>query len=480
MCQRSAVFGFLAAFFLAAVSATAQISAPEPDPLARMRQAAANSQACSESELSACAQAAPKIISNALGESPLAENLRRLSDEIGGRLTGSPAMAKAVEWAVAAFRDAGIDDVHTEKFEIPHSWSEGATRVKVVSGSVFPVHAVSVAWSPATPQGGIEANLVDAGAGTPEDFVRMGGAARGAILLVHTDVLRTFDDLFAEYLRNPGIVARATSAGSSAILWMGTREGLLLYRHLTGLGQDGSIEKLPQAIVGREDAQRLARDMAAGQRIRVRLDLPNRVGGPAEAQNVVAEIRGRDLPNDFVILGAHLDSFDLGTGALDNGCNAALVIEAARDIHLTGLRPKRSIRYVLFSGEEEGMLGSWAYARTHRDELDHTDAAIEFDEGSGRVTGFSRGGRRDLQPEVLRQSLAPLSSWGVSHFSDDTILGTDNLDFLLEGVPNLVANQEPANYIANYHASSDTYDKVDNPQPEIEYGRCGRAGLQPG
>jgi carboxypeptidase Q len=462
MDRRNISLGFLAVLFVAAVSAAAQISAPEPDPLARMRQAAAaNAQACSESELSACAQAAPKIIANALGASPLAENLRRLTDEIGGRLSGSPAMARAVEWAVAVFRDAGIDDVHAEKFTIPHTWSEGTTHIEVLSASGFPVHAVSVAWSPATPPGGIEADLVDAGAGAPEDFVRMGAAARGAILLVHTDVLRTFDDLFAEYLRNPGIIERATSAGASAILWMGTREGMLLYRHLAGLGQDGSIEKLPQAIVAREDAQRLGRDLAAHERIRVRLELPNRIGGPAEEQNVVAEIRGRERPNEFVVLGAHLDSFELGTGALDNGCNAALVIEAARDIHLTGLRPKRSIRFVLFSGEEEGMLGSWAYVRTHHDELDRTDAAIIFDEGSGRVTGFSLGGRRDLQSEVLRQALAPLDSWGVNRFTDDAILGTDNLDFLLEGVPNLVANQEEANYVANYHASSDTYDKVD-------------------
>lgn len=452
----------LLAISVFAVSAAAQISAPEPDPLARIREAAAaNTQACSESELSACAQAAPKIISNALGPSPLAENLRRLTDEIGGRLTGSPAMAKAVEWAVAAFRDAGVDDVHTENFVIPHTWSEGATHADLLSGSAFPVHAVSVAWSPATAPGGIEADLVDAGPGAAEDFARIGGAARGAILLVHTDVLHTFDDLFAEYLRNPGIIERATSAGANAILWMGTRQEMLLYRHLSGLGQDGSIEKLPQAIVAREDAQRLARDLAAGQRIRVRLNLPNRIGGAAVGQNVVAEIRGRERPNEFVVLGAHLDSFELGTGALDNGCNAALVIEAARDIHLTGLRPKRSIRFVLFSGEEQGMLGSWAYVRTHREELDHTDAAIIFDEGSGRVTGFSLGGRQELNSEVLRQALAPVNSWGANRFTDDAILGTDNLDFLLEGVPNLVANQEEANYVANYHASSDTYDKVD-------------------
>jgi len=459
---RIGLAGFLAALSIVAVSAAAQISPPEPDPLARMRQAAAaNTQACSESEISACAQAAPKIIANALGASPLAENLRRLTDGIGGRLTGSPAMAKAVEWAVTAFRDAGVDNVHTEKFTIPHTWGEGATRIEILSPAGFPLHAVSVAWSPATPPGGIEADLLDAGDGAPEDFARMGSAARGAILLIHTDVLRTFDDLFAEYLRNPAIIERAASAGAGAILWMGTREGLVLYRHLTGLGQDGSIEKLPQAIVAREDAQRLARDLAAGQRIRLRLELPNRIGGPAEEQNVVAEIRGRERPGEFVVLGAHLDSFELGTGALDDGCNAALVIEAARDIHLTGLRPKRTIRFVLFSGEEEGMLGSWAYVRTHRDELDRTDAAIIFDEGSGRVTGFSLGGRHDLQPEVLRQAFAPLNSWGVNRFTDDAILGTDNLDFLLEGVPNLVANQEEANYVPHYHASSDTYDKVD-------------------
>ena len=461
MHRRHTLTGFLVASFIA-VSASAQISAPEPDPLARMRQAAAaNNQACSESEVSACSQAAPKIIASAMGPSPLAENLRRLTDEIGGRLTGSPAMAKAVEWAVAAFRDAGVEDVHAEKFTIPHTWSEGATRVEILSPSAFPVRATSVAWSPATPQAGIEADLIDAGVGAPGDFARIGGAAHGAILLVHTDVLRTFDDLFAEYLRNPGIIERATSAGASAILWMGTREGLLLYRYLTGLGLDGSIEKLPQAIVAREDALRLARDLAAGQRVRVRLELPNRIGGPAVEQNVVAEIRGRERPDEFVLLGAHLDSFELGTGALDNGCNAALVIEAARDLHLTGLRPKRSIRFVLFSGEEQGMLGSRAYVRTHREELDRTDAAIIFDEGSGRVTGFSLGGRGDLQPEILRQSLAPVSSWGASHFTDDAILGTDNLDFLLEGVPNLVANQEEANYVPNYHASSDAYEKVD-------------------
>jgi carboxypeptidase Q len=451
--------GVLAASLVAIFPAAAQISAPEPDPLARMRQAA-GAQACSVSEISACAEANPKIIANALGASPLAENLRRLTDEIGGRVTGSPAMVRAVAWAVAAFRDAGVDDVHTEKFTIPVAWSEGSTHIEVLSPVPFPVHAVSIAWSPATPAGGIEADVVDAGKGTEDDFARIGGLARGAILLVHTDPLGTFSDLRAEDMRNPAIVSRAVSAGASAILWMSTREGMLLYRHGNGIGRGGSLEKLPQAIVAREDAERLARYLGAKQKIRVRLELPNRVGGSAEQENVVAEIRGRERPNEFVVLGAHLDSWELGTGALDNGCNAALVIEAARDIHLTGLRPRRSMRFVLFSGAEQGMLGSWAYVRAHRTELDRAIAAIVFDQGAGRVTGFSLGGRRDIEPSV-REALAPMESWGVNNHGYDAALATDNFDFLLEGIPNLVANQEEANYVRNYHAASDTYDKVD-------------------
>ena len=441
--------------------ALAQLNQPEPDPLTRMRQqAAVNSQVCSAEEASACAQAAPKIIANALGASPLAENLRRLTDEVGGRVTGSPAMARAVAWGAAAFRDAGVDEVHTERYTIPATWSEGNSRLEVLSTSPFPVRMVSVAWSPATPASGLEADVVDVGAGGEADFSRIGGTAKGTILLVHTDVLHTLDDLFGEYLRGPAIVDRSVAAGASAILWMSTREGLLLYRHLNGDGLDGTIDKLPQAIVAREDALRIARDLATGAKLRVRLQLPNHIGGPSEQENVVAEIRGREKTDEFVVLGAHLDSWELGTGALDNGCNAAMVVEAARDIHLTGLRPRRSIRFVLFSGEEQGMLGSWAYVRAHRAEMDRTVAAILFDDGSGRVTGFSLGGRPDVEPAV-RQALAPIESWGVNRHTADAFVGTDNFDFLLEGVPNLVANQEPANYMVNYHATSDTYDKVD-------------------
>jgi len=187
--------------------------------------------------------------------------------------------------------------------------------------------------------------------------------------------------------------------------------------------------------VAREDALRLARMIAAypGE-VRATLHMPNKIGGPIEQENVVGEIRGYEKPDEIVILGAHLDSWELGTGALDDGCNAALVIEAARAIKATGLLPRRTIRFVLFSGEEQGTIGSYEYVKAHRAELDKIRAMINFDSGIGRVTGYSLGGRRDTETGV-REVLKPLESWGVNNHTYDASFGSDNLDFLLEAFP---------------------------------------------
>lgn len=401
---------------------------------------------------------ASRIIAGALGPSPMYENLRRLADGIGGRETGSPQMAEAVRWAVDAFHAAGVANVHTEPYTLPVQWSEGATRLDVLAPAPMTVRLVSVGWSPPTRSGGATASLVDLGTGDESDFARVGAGARGAILLVHQAVLRTLDELFAEYTHAPGVIDRALAAGAEAILWQSSRERLLLYRHINT--SDGTLDRLPQAIVAREDFGRLARVLSAGVPVRVRLDMPNHAGGPIEQQNVIAEIRGRETPDEYVVLGAHLDSWDLGTGALDDGCNAALVIEAARDILAAGLVPRRSIRFVLFSGEEQGMLGSRAYVHAHRAEMDRVAAAIVFDDGVGRTRGFFLGGRDDTDA-ALRSILEPIGAWDVTHNPPDAIWGSDHDDFLLEGVPTFVANQDDANYQENYHAASDTLDKVD-------------------
>ncbi|HWZ97564.1 MAG TPA: M20/M25/M40 family metallo-hydrolase [Candidatus Dormibacteraeota bacterium] len=433
----------------------AQLKPSAKDPL-QPPQGIQGTGACSATEVSSCAEAAAKILPQVMGDSPMAENLRRLTDEVGGRVTGTPQMARAVEWGVAGFRAAGVD-VHTEKYTLPVTWSEGETRLELIGPAQFPVRLASTGWSPATPIGGIEANVIDIGGGSEEEFAR--GNIKGSILLVHSEIGTNWADLFDEYLRPPGIIERAVKSGAGAILWMGARERLLMYRHTNTL--DGRVDKIPQAVVAREDAMRLARAIAAhpGQ-VRGRFNMPNKIGGPIEQENVVAEIRGREKPDETVILAAHLDSWEFGTGALDNGCNAALVVEAARAIHATGLLPRRTIRFILFSGEEQGTVGSFGYVKAHRAEIEKLRAVIVFDTGSGRVTGYSLGGRRDIEAGI-RAILKPLDSWGATNHTTDASFGTDNFDFLLEGVPTLVANQEISNYLVNYHAASDTFDKVD-------------------
>jgi len=397
-----------------------------------------------------------RIISESLKPSPLENNLRHLTDEIGGRVPGTPAMQKAVQWGVEAFRAAGADSVHTEDFTIQTSWAEGATQMSIAAPEQFRVRAISLAWAPAL-AAQHRVPVVDAGSGSTEDFAKLANFS-GAILLVHSEEMKNWDDLFAEYLRAPGIIDRAVQGKALAIAFQSTRPHDLLYRHTNALA--GEIDRLPMVLVAREDAARMARLLASGQKLYADLEIPNRIGGPIRATNVVAELHGSEKPEEFVVLGAHLDSWELGTGALDNGCNDALVIDALRAIKATGLRPRRSIRFILFSGEEQGLLGSHAYVRLHRGELDKAAGVVILDEGTGPVTGFSLGGRKDVLP-AMTELVAPLRQFDAATLTTDAEWGTDHWDFMLEGVPTLFANQLEANYLINYHAMSDTFDKVD-------------------
>jgi carboxypeptidase Q len=401
-------------------------------------------------------QPGDKIISQALKPSSLDTNLRRLTDEIGGRVPGTPAMQRAVAWGVDAFKAAGADSVHTEEFTIQASWAEGATKMTVVAPETFAVRLVSLSWAPAL-AAQQHVRIASVGHGTAEEFAKAGDVS-GAIVLVSTDEMHTWDDLFAEYLNAPGIMTRAMQGKAMAIAFQSTRPHDLLYRHTES--QAGEIDSLPMVQVAREDAGRMVRLLDSGQKLYADLAIPNHVGGPIKAANVVAELRGGEKPNEFVVLGAHLDSWELGTGALDNGCNAALVIDALRAIKVSGLQPRRSIRFILFSGEEEGLLGSHAYVRAHLRELDKAAGMVVFDSGSGATTGFSLGGRKDLV-EAVTAMLAPLQQFGATTLTTDMSWGTDHWDFMLEGVPTFMANQQEANYLINYHAMSDTFDKVD-------------------
>src|SRR5262249_7568489 len=189
----------------------------ETDALSKL-QTSANAAACSATEASSCAQAAAKLIPVILGDSPMIENLRRLTDEIGGRVSGSAEMAKAVQWGVAGFPAAGVD-VHTEKYTRPPTGKEGATSLRVTApasaGALL--RAVSEGWGPAAPREGIEGKVIDVGAGSEAEISRAGDL-KAAILLVHSDIGSSWPDLFNEYMRPPGVIARAVSGGAAAIL----------------------------------------------------------------------------------------------------------------------------------------------------------------------------------------------------------------------------------------------------------------------
>jgi len=185
----------------------------------------------------------------------------------------------------------------------------------------------------------------------------------------------------------------------------------------------------------------------------------NRASGPVEFENVVGQIRGREKPDEFVLLGAHLDSRNLGTEALDNGCDVAMVIDAARVIHASGNIPRRSIRFVLFTGEDRGERGSRAYALAHRAELDRMVAAIIYESGAGHMTGYSLSGRKDLLAGA-REAMEPLKSLGPTEFTFEALGRADDLDFVLEGVPTLVANRDAANQVLNDGAASGALDKA--------------------
>src|SRR5207245_768228 len=216
------------------------------------------------------------LMRRALGPTPILEDLRQLTDTIGGRPTGSAALERAVDWSVTKFREAGLENVHPEPYAAPRTWLAGAESAEVLApraawatpGSER-LRIAAMPFSAPTPAAGLEAEVLDLGEGDAQAFAAAGARVTGRLVLFHTTPMRGLDDLFKEYMETPGRLARAREAGAAGLLWMSTRPGRLLYRHNTTL--DGSLYPLPGAVVERDGALRLARLAAAGETVRVRL-----------------------------------------------------------------------------------------------------------------------------------------------------------------------------------------------------------------
>ena len=401
-----------------------------------------------------------RLIAALLGDTPIIDDLHELTDRIGGRPTGSAANIEAIAWGVTKFRQAEVA-VSTEDFEMPAMWEEKRVTANIRGATSFRPNVVAKPFSAAADT--LDAALLDGGFGTAADFERLGEQAQDNWVLVETPIL---DDaaglgrLLAEYGDSYQIESRASNAGVAGVIFMSSRPKNLLYRHNASANHRN---KLPLLIMDREHAKRALRVLRSGDELTFSGNISVDLGPSFTSSNVIAEIPGSKRPEEIVLFGAHLDSHDLGTGALDNGVNVVMLINIARQITRLGLQPERTIRFVLWNGEEEIYVGSRSYTEQHEHELDNHIVAASLDTGSGRTSGFLTGGRPELVA-LVDKYLSPVAGLGPFQQHDIAIVGTDNFDFMLQGVANLIAAQADANYASNYHAESDTFDKVDQHQ----------------
>lgn len=402
------------------------------------------------------------LLAALLADTPIEEDLQELCDQYGGRVTGTEANEKAIDWGLQKFQEAGVT-AQKEPFTMAALWVENSTIAKVSGAANFTPKVVAKYFSKSTPEEGITAAIIDVGYGTAEDFERAGDAVKGNFVLVEHDLCLDIDGLFKEYSDAARADALAAAAGAIGIINIASRPKKLLYRFIASDGYDHGLINL---VMGREDALRCQRILRDGGKLDFSATLDVSYSGEYTGHNVIAEIEGSEKPEEVVVIGAHIDSWGLGTGANDNGCNVTMMIDIARQMLKTGVKPRRTIRFALWNGEEQGYFGSLGYTQLHQAELDQHIMKMSVDIGSGGIIGFFTNGRSEMATATA-EVMKSVAGLGAKTILDIPVVGTDNFDFMLEGVGNLIAIHKPFNYGQNYHAESDTYDKVDLEQLKI-------------
>jgi carboxypeptidase Q len=377
-----------------------------------------------------------------------------LADMIGPRLTGSSNYMRAAEWAEQQFKALGLAHVHTELWTIPATWEpDGPATGHIVSPVDHQLHIYSLGWSPSTPKEGLTGEVVYVPSFLPDALDAQKAQLAGKIVLVDGSSYgekRTLDGILGGY-------ERLASFSPAAIITTGIANGA---QSEGAIKFSGTIEPLPVAQVGLEDSLLMKRLLERGP-VSVQFSLTNRIRTNVQIPNVIAEIPGSELPDEVVLVGAHLDSWQPGTGAQDNGTGAASVLEAARAIQSLHRAPRRTIRFALFGGEEEGLLGSHAYVRQHMADLPKIGAVLITDTGAEPAKGWYLMGREDEKNSLA--SLKPLlAGLGADGITSDTgiIFQTDHAPFDVLGVPSLVLWTGMDKYNTLHHKASDTFDSV--------------------
>ncbi|HVX38479.1 MAG TPA: M20/M25/M40 family metallo-hydrolase [Gemmatimonadaceae bacterium] len=403
-------------------------------------------------------------------------DLEYLLDDIGPRLTGSPGMQRAVDWTQQQFRAYGLTNVHAEPWSFGKGWTRGPATMRMLAPQQRELLGVSWAWAPGT-DGPAAGDVILMDARSQADFdKRFKGKLRGAwVMLGPAQPITNADAPPATHADSARVdsIARANAPhDADERQFFGQRIYLVEAEHPLGIIRDGAkqfglftmsgspaaISPVPQVVIANEDYDQFQRLIRRGERVRFEANISNTFTNDDLTQyNSVAEIRGTEAPDQVVLVGAHLDSWDLATGGTDNGTGAIAVLEAARLLAAAGVHPKRTIRFVLFSGEEEGLFGSQAYAAAHKGDLDKFQAVLVLDNGTGSITGMALQGHDDLR-DMWTTMFQPVDSLGPLAVRSGIKTGTDHLSFTRYGVPGFNYDQLTAGYNHTHHSQIDDYD----------------------
>ena len=387
------------------------------------------------------------------------EDLAWLCDRIGHRLAGSPQLDQAITWAQDRMKAAGLSNVHAEPVLVPH-WVRGTERAEMLTPLPQPLNILGLGGSVGTPAGGLTADVVVVG--SFDELEKLGESVKGKIVL--------FDVPYKGYghtvvYRHDG-AAKAAKYGAAAALVRSVGPVSLDTPHTGAMDYDPAYPKIPTASVTLEASAQMRRMQARGERIRMKLEMGAKTLPDAPSANVVGEIRGTEKPDEIVLLSGHLDSWDVGQGAQDDGAGTVITLEAARLIQSLGLKPRRTIRVVLWTNEENGLRGGKAYRDTHRAEFGNIVAAFESDSGSERIKAFSLELRK-ASPEAKAGALASLKSLGgvLEPFGPVVFRlggsGADVSPMVAEGVPGIGVEHAATHYFDVHHSGADTFDKVE-------------------
>ena len=401
----------------------------------------------------------------ALRERALQDNealriVAELTQKIGPRLAGSAGDKAAVAWAGDMLTGLGLSQVRREPVEVPH-WDRGSLSVRIDSSWPQPLTATSLGGSQGTAEEGLSAQVVRFGS-VDELREADSGVLAGKIAFVDKVMQRHRDG--SGYGEN--VIARGCgpelAANRGAVAAVIRSVGTSVHRmpHTGGMSMGGRTAGIPAIALANADADILAYQLSQGEPVSLSLHSTARDLPPEMSANVIGEIPGSDKADEIVILGAHLDSWDLGTGAIDDGAGVAIVSAAAKVMLDMGIKPRRTIRVVLFANEEFGLSGALAYAKTYADNVDKHVIGMEADFGAGAVWQVSSGVAESALPiiDVIHQLLAPL---GIERGDNQSRGGADIMPLRAAGMPVLGLSQDGTHYFDYHHTPDDTLDKID-------------------